>query len=415
MTQLVKLPLPKLQTSSKWLSHLLLVVVILLCYLTTACTQSPANSQTSIEQRTFLNLSLDFLGEYQFPKIQFQDTQVGGLSGLTYDQQRDLFYAISDDRSRLAPARFYTLKLKLNSGDTGEIALEKIEVADVTFLKDENGATYAEGSIDPEGIALSSKGTLYISSEGVPSQGIAPFIKEFELTTGQEQQSLPIPQRYLPNESNDTEQESVPRGIQDNLGFESLTVEPISLAAGSGDPFRLFTATESALFQDSLPDASQEQTRIRLLHYLIQDIAPTLVVSQHLYLLEPAPLGTISNGLTDLVSLDLGGHFLSLERSYGTFGVIAKIYQLALGGATDTSTIVSLQGDISSITPVKKKLLLDLSTLGIYLDNLEGITLGPRLPDGTQSLLLVSDDNFSDAQVTQFLLFRINVKEWKIP
>ena len=81
----------------------------------------------------------------------------------------------------------------------------------------------------------------------------------------------------------------------------------------------------------------------------------------------------------------------------------------------DTSTIVSLQGDISSITPVKKKLLLDLSTLGIYLDNLEGITLGPRLPDGTQSLLLVSDDNFSDAQVTQFLLFRINVKEWKIP
>ena len=397
-----------LQTSGKWFFSLSLVVVILLCYLTTACTQSPANSQASIEQRTFLNLSLDFLEEYQFPKMQFRDTQVGGLSAVTYDQQRDLFYAISDDRSRLAPARFYTLKLKLNSGDTGEIALEKVEVANVTLLKDENGATYAEGSIDPEGIALSPKGTLYISSEGVPSQGITPFIKEFELTTGQEQQSLPIPQRYLPNKSSDTEQE---RGIQDNLGFESLTVEPISLAAGVGDPFRLFTATESALFQDSLPDESQESTRIRLLHYLIQDIAPTLVVSEHLYLLEPAPLGTISNGLTDLVSLDLGGHFLSLERSYGTFGVITKIYQLALGGATDTSTIVSLQGNISSITPVKKKLLLDLSTLGIYLDNLEGMTLGPRLPDGTQSLLLVSDDNFSDAQMTQFLLFRINVKE----
>jgi hypothetical protein len=52
--------------------------------------------------------------------------------------------------------------------------------------------------------------------------------------------------------------------------------------------------------------------------------------------------------------------------------------------------------------------VLDLSTLGIYLDNLEGMALGPRLPDGTQSLLLVSDDNFSNSQLTQFLLFRLN-------
>ncbi|NEP09972.1 MAG: esterase-like activity of phytase family protein [Symploca sp. SIO2C1] len=408
MTQLVKLTLSKLQASGKWFSLLLVVVAIFLGCFTTACTPSPANSQASIEQRTFLNLSLDFLGEYQLPKIQFQDTQVGGLSGLTYDQQRDVFYAISDDRSSLAPARFYTLKLKLNPQDTGKIALEKVEVADVTFLRDENGATYAQGTIDPEGIALSAKGTVYISSEGVTRKGIAPFIKEFDVATGQQQQSLRIPQRYLPNESSDTEQEPLPRGIQDNLGFESLTLEPISLAAGGGDPFRLFTATESALFQDSLADESKQSARIRLLHYLVQEIAPTIVVSEHLYPLEPAPPRTISNGLTDLVTLDLGGHFLSLERTYGKFGFIAKIYQLALGGATDTSTIVSLNGDISRINPVKKKLLLDLSTLGIYLDNLEGITLGPLLPDGTQSLLLVSDDNFRDTQVTQFLLFRLN-------
>ncbi|NEP58392.1 MAG: esterase-like activity of phytase family protein [Symploca sp. SIO2G7] len=391
----------------------LLVVVILLSNLTTACTPSPANSLASIEERTFLNVSLDFLGEYQLPKMQFEDTPVGGLSGLTYDRQRGLLYAISDDRSRLAPARFYTLKPKLNTGDTGDTALEKVEVTDVTFLKDKNGATYAQGTIDPEGIALSAKGTVFISSEGEIRSGIAPFIREFDLTTGQQQQSLPIPQKYLPNDSSDTQQEPVNRGIQDNLGFESLTLEPIGLAAGKGDPFRLFTATELALFQDSLPEQSQEPTRIRLLHYLIQEIAPTRVVSEHLYLMESAPPGTIKNGLTDLITLDSGGHFLSLERTYGTFGFIVNIYQLALGGATDTSTIASLKGDISGIVPVKKKLLLDLSTLGIYIDNLEGITLGPRLPDGSRSLLLVSDDNFRDLQVTQFLLFRLNIKDRK--
>jgi hypothetical protein len=51
----------------------------------------------------FLDLSLDFLGEYQLPKMKFKDTPVGGLSGLTYDRQQNRFYAISDDRGTLLP------------------------------------------------------------------------------------------------------------------------------------------------------------------------------------------------------------------------------------------------------------------------------------------------------------------------
>ena len=35
------------------------------------------------------------------------------------------------------------------------------------------------------------------------------------------------------------------------------------------------------------------------------------------------------------------------------------------------------------------------------------MTLGPKLPDGRQSLVLVSDNNFAAAQFTQFLLFAI--------
>ena len=43
--------------------------------------------------------------------------------------------------------------------------------------------------------------------------------------------------------------------------------------------------------------------------------------------------------------------------------------------------------------------------LGIPLDNVEGMTFGPRLADGRRTLLLVSDNNFAPAQFTQFLLF----------
>ncbi|NEP02233.1 MAG: esterase-like activity of phytase family protein, partial [Symploca sp. SIO2E9] len=163
--------------------------------------------------------------------------------------------------------------------------------------------------------------------------------------------------------------------------------------------------------QDILPAASEEElqqpTRIRMMQYLIGEATPTLLVSENLYLLDIAPSGTIVNGLTELITLDNAGHFLSLERTYGLAGSGAKIYQLATGSATDTSGIATLKGDISRIHPIQKKLLLDLSELGIYLDNLEGIELGPRLSDGSQSLLLVSDDNFREEQVTQFILFRV--------
>ncbi len=402
MTQLVNRSRVTPKASHRLLSLLLIFAIALLSFLLTAC--APSQARTS-EQRTFLDLSLEFLGEYQLPKTTFKDTPVGGLSALTYDRQHNQIYALSDDRSSLAPARFYTLGLSTKRNDKGEIALDKVNIENVTFLKDENGKTFAKGSLDPEGITLSPKGTVYISSEGLPSQGIAPFIREFDLKTGQQRSSLLLPEHYFPND--DTKEEQLPRGLQDNLGFEALTLEPVSLAAANGDPFRLFTATESALLQDVLPPKSEEQTRIRMMEYLIGSIARPMVLSEHVYLLDRPPAGTIDNGLTELITVDTGGHFLSLERSYGLLGANGKIFQVAAGAATDTSGIVTLKGDISRIDPVKKKLVLDLSELGIYLDNLEGMTLGPRLPDGSQSLLLVSDNNFSDTQITQFLLFRL--------
>lgn len=403
MTLLVKLKHLKLQATRQLFSLLFVFAIALLSVLTTAC--APSQARTA-EQRTFLDLSLDFLGEYQLPKTTFQDTAVGGLSALTYDRQRNKFYALSDDRSQFSPARFYTLGVSVKRTETGEIHLDKVNVEGVTFITDENGQTFAKGTLDPEGIALSPKRTVFISSEGVPSQGIAPFIREFDLETGKQKQSLLIPERYLPNDN--TKEVQPPRGIQDNLGFESLTFEPGSLAAATGDPFRLFTATESALFQDSVPPDSEQPTRIRMMEYLMGSIARPMVVTEHVYLLDPAPSGATINGLTELVTVGTGGHFLGLERTYGVLSGGAKIYQLATGAATDTSGIDTLKGDLSRINVVKKRLVLDLSKLGIYLDNLEGMTLGPRLPDGTESLLLVSDDNFRDMQLTQFLLFRLN-------
>jgi hypothetical protein len=362
----------------------------------TACGIAP---QLKAQQRLFLNLSLEFLGEYQLPKQKFQETPVGGLSALTYDRQNNKFYAISDDRSQKAPARFYTLDLKLNAAHQ----IEKVTVEGVTLLKNERGETYPPNTTDTEGIALSPRGTVFISSEGISRRKIAPWIKEFDLKTGQVKTNLPLPQRYLPNPPEQAD--APPRGVQDNLGFEALTINVNSLI--KEDPFRLFTATESTLLQDNTSKKTEEPARSRLLHYVINPIGDPVLVAEHLYLLAPTPSDAIANGLTELLALEKEGYWLSLERTFGLSGFGAKIFQIVNSDSSDTSRFLSLPENSNSLQPLRKQLVLDLSTLGIDLDNLEGMTLGPRLPDGSPTIILVSDDNFQSEQVTQFLLFRL--------
>lgn len=376
---------------SKYKLGSMLLVSAIALLLITFCA-SPVLAQ----ERVFLNISLDFLGEYQLPKRNL-DTPIGGLSAITYDKRRDRFYALSDDPSQFAPARFYTLKLTLNPTDSAKIGIQKIDIESVTFLTDKDGQTYPQGTIAPEGIALTPQKTVFISS------GIAPAVQEFDINSGQMLQSLFIPERYFPDAANEKERT---RGIQDNKAFESLTFNPIGTIPASGEPIRLFTATESALVQDLDPSGSEKGIKSRFLHYLI-GYGPPVLISEYFYPIEPTPSSTVSNGLVELLAVDQGGHFLSLERSKDQLGFNIKIFQMASGGATDTSQIASLKGSLNGIRPIKKKLLLDLNELGIPLNNLQGMTLGPRLPDGTQSLLLVSDNNFNDEQVTQFLLFRL--------
>jgi hypothetical protein len=357
----------------------------------TACNSS---SEVMAQQNNFLDLNLEFIGEYQLEK-QFDNTTVGGLSGLTYDAKNNLFYAISDDRSNINPARFYTLAIDLDNNKIQDIKIKK-----VTFLKNESGQNYDPGTIDAEGIAVSPRNTVFISSEGSPNSNIPPFVGEFDLETGQLKQYLRIPQRYLPGTKES------PQGVQENFGFEALSLNPNSLSPD--DPFRLFTATESALIQDNnLVDDPESEARNRWMHYVVNPFGDPILVAEHLYLLDPPADDVLYNGLSAMMTLEKEGYFLTLERTYGLFGAGAKIFQVINANATDTSQIASLKGDISNIIPLKKQLVLDLNSLGIELDNLEGITFGPRLPDGSRSLLLVSDDNFNDSQINQFLLFRL--------
>jgi hypothetical protein len=358
--------------------------------------------QVSAEDRLFLPLSAEFLGSYTLPEKTFNNTVVGGLSALTYDRQNNVFYTVSDDRSKQSPARFYTLKIDIDR-TSAKPTLKQVQLQNVTILKDETGQPFADGTIDPEGIALSPLKSVFISSEGDVKKNILPFVGEFDLQTGQLRRKLPIPESFLPDTTNLTQT----RGIQDNRGLEALTLNAGASTAPPDDLFRLFTAIEAPLVQDLEMPTAERGGRNRLLHYLLEGKRAS-IISEHLYPLEPRPQGSMDDGLTDLLSIDQAGHFLSLERSFGLQGFKIKLFQATTGTATDTSTIKSLRGELKGVQPVRKRLLVDLNTLGIGLDNFEGMAMGARFPDGSQSLILISDDNFNPlTQATQFLLFRV--------
>ena len=116
------------------------------------------------------------------------------------------------------------------------------------------------------------------------------------------------------------------------------------------------------------------------------------------------------NGLTDFVAIG-ARQFITIERSFTAgAGVSIRLFHADARGSTDISGLTSVAGQ--SIQAVRKSLLLDLGTLrndddsALVLDNIEGITFGPER-NGRRTLILVSDNNFSVTQFTQFVAFEL--------
>jgi hypothetical protein len=337
---------------------------------------------------------LEFLGEQIIPTgTMFEGTQLGGLSSLAYDASRDVFYALSDDPSQFNPARFYTLRLDATDGrlDAGDV-----DVVAVTTLRGTDGQAFAPFSLDPEGIALTKDDQLIITSEGIANSLIDPFIARFDLG-GARLGDLAVPTAFLPNSPQT-------RGVRQNLGFESAVT----------NGHFLFSGTEGALVQDGPAASITGGSPARLLRY---NLNTGRLDRQYVYWTDPiaeppVPAGSFAvNGLVELLPLN-NQFLLSMERSFsvgapGTGNTI-KLYEIKLSGADDVNGAESIAAKLDRIRPVTKTLLLDLDELGIPLDNVEGMAFGPDLPDGRRSLLLVSDNNFSPAGFTQFLLFAVS-------
>lgn len=347
--------------------------------------------------------SLVFLSEKDVPfNQQFRGTTIGGLSGIDYNAAENAYYLISDDRSAINPARFYKAQLIINNNKIDTVIFLLVD-----SLKDVTGATYLNSAQDPlhtpdpEGIRYNSKNnTLVWTSEGERIVNADRTVLANPTISIIDKKGQLLDTFVLPPQLRMSKDETGPRqnGVLEGLTFT--------------DDFKtLYVNVEEPLYQDGPRAAvSPNNAWIRIIKFNTESKKPT---AQYAYHLDPVAYPSVPenafkvNGIPDILSV-AKNKLLVIERSFssGRLPCTIKVFIVDLSLAGDISNNTSLISN-PPLKPLSKTLLLNMDTLGIYIDNVEGVTFGPDLPNGHKTLIFVSDNNFSSLEKTQFLLFEI--------
>ena len=338
---------------------------------------------------------LRLIGSAELPAAtEFGGSTVGGLSGIDYSPEQDQYLLISDDRGNDGPARVYSARIRYDAGQ-----LQTPQFTAVHHPRHASGEPFApwwrpEAGMDrpdAEAVRWLPGGTQYLwSSEGDFSRDFGPQLRVNALQ-GDFIRAITLPTGMQPQKG-----EHGPRG---NGTLEGLALTPDGCCA--------WLAMELPLKQDgeqATPDDAGAPVRMTQI-----ELASGRVLRQIAYQPEPVPYrrmlpGPQLNGVSEIL-MEGRHHLLVLERSYSAGrGFGARLYRIDTRTGSDTQALDALTPANHQTAP--KQLIGDLAALGIRLDNIEGMSWGPRLPDGGCVLLFVADDNFNPAEITQFIAAR---------
>jgi len=275
--------------------------------------------------------------------------QPDGLSGITRVDDAD-YLAVDDSDGKM-----FSVRVDVDR-KTGEI--DKLVVTNEVRLA---------GVVDGEGVAYDPlRKTVWVADEKKSR------ISEHDPKTGKRLSDVKMPPHFA-------------RARRD-VEIESLTISP--------DGLTMWTATEEAVEGDGGKATKESGTVVRLQRFSRKSGKdPWAASGQFAYAVDPMagePYRKLArSGLSDLCVLPTG-ELVALEREFSvksffpTFRL--RLYRVDLTGATDVSGIERLEGQ--RFKAAGKKLLLDADTgFAMY----EGVCIGPKLSDSSQTLLLISD------------------------
>ena len=286
------------------------------------------------------------------------------LSGIAWDEATRTMWAVQDESANLVPL--------VPDKDLKRWSFGPVIVMKTSF------------PLDLEGIVVVNDGFIVASEKG-------PRVLEVD-REGTLRRDIPLPAHFAK--------------ARENKSLESLSVSP--------DGRHLFTTTEEALTSDGARATRSAGTRVRVLR-MARDGSDA---SEHAYATDPLPHDSGDYGVADLAAIS-NDELLVLERGWSRgSGNTARIYRVSISDPT-TSCIAAVE--LSASGPVlAKRLLADLSTLTVrglpptrqtqaapILDNFEGMAIGPVLPDGRPTLVLVSDDNGRTDQFARIVVLAV--------
>jgi hypothetical protein len=371
-----------------------LIAVVLMLFFFVACA-FPDKQNESLYKVSMEHLT--FLGDVQFKsQDRFEGIPLGGLSSLTYNEKDNLLYAISDDRGERGIPRFYKFQFSLEKNNFS------VTPKSAHYLMKGVQDNFAVGEVDFEGMDLLNNGDYVISTEG-DNKSIPPLDPKVYLfsSKGVLKSELDVPSKFNVQGIS---------GIYNNLAFEGLSLTP--------DQRHLIVAMEDTLKQDGPSVSFKNGSLVRFLKYgkSGNNYKP---VAELIYPLSRVPNWNCSedfmggNGVSAILALD-ENRYLVIERSYSPTlrrNTIRLFMATVMPNSTNVLSLDSVKE--REIVPLKKKFIADLDAFlpsfngKKSLDNIEGISFGPRV-DGKRTILLVSDDNFSRHQRTIFLAFAVN-------
>ena len=282
-------------------------------------------------------------------KQQSFPTQIpaGNYSGITYLGNEQ--YAVVSDKSDTDGFFLFQISLDSISGK-------------IVHVSNEGFFSSGQPNRDQEGIAyVPQTNSIYISGEKDRR------IREYSLDGTWTGRELQIPELF--------------QSCSTAYGFEALTYQSTT--------HRFWTTTESTLPQDGEQAVAGSNIRnILRLQSFDDDLQPQ---EQYLYQMDtpqaPAETFHYAMGVSGMCALD-DGRLILLEREF--FVAPGK-----LGSFVHCKLYIVNPSATAADCLLEKRLLLEfrthLSLLGRGLANYEGICTGPRLADGSRTLLLISD------------------------
>lgn len=285
------------------------------------------------------------------------------LSGIAWDEAAKMLWAVQDDSRTLVSLVPDPSLKSWGFGPTIPIDIE--------------------GVLDLEGVVVTPSGFIVADEE-------TPRIVELA-RDGRVRMDIPVPARF--------------KEARHNKNLESLTMSPSQRY--------LFTTSESTLEHDG----PMADVRIGAHLRIVRFEARRGQVSEHAYATDPAPHAGGDYGVADLCAIG-DEDLLVLERGFTKgSGNTVRLYRVSLDAGASCIGVSELQPDAPMLA---KTLFVDLGRLECpelppikqpqaspLLDNFEGLAVGPRLPDGRRSLILVADDNGRSDQFARVLVLAV--------